>query len=358
MFCCRVYGVEKGAEMKENFDLPIIDYKTFNAKSEQVKRVIREALFIMQSLGLPIDEYTDRKKEKAAMALLAVANVKKSTEWKKMKCANDDYSVTTKEIIEFDNTYLEDNISPGSYDYVLRDDLKQLLIAEVVIKSKPGANISNPTRGYKISVEYAKLIRNYGQPDWLKQVESFNKMHPSYKDRLNPTRDIPKIPVTTADGSVFMLKEGEHNIIQKLVIEEFLSRFGNSATLLYLGDSDNKFQVCFEKEKLKDLGFLDITQGKLPDIVAYSESKDWIYMIEAYHTSNPITPERKLELKKVMGASASKGVFVTAFENITSYRTCSEELAWETEIWIATEPDHMIHRNGSRFLGPYPSESN
>lgn len=340
--------------MKPNDDeLPMIEYRTFKAKSEQVQRVIRQALHIMQCLGLPIDEYTDRKKEKAAMALLAVADVKKPSEWKKMKSANDDYAVTTKEIIEFDNKYLEDNISPGSYDYVLRDDLKQLLIAEIVVKSKPDANISNPTRGYKIAVEYAKLIRNYGQPDWGEQVATFNRMHPSYQERLTPSRNIPLIPVCTPDGKVFSLKEGEHNIIQKLVIEDFLTRFGYGATLLYVGDSDNKFGVCFEKDKLIELGFSDLKQGKLPDIVAYSEDKDWIYMIEAYHTSNPITPERKKELLKIMGTCSNKGIFVTAFENVTSYRTCPESLAWETEVWIATDPEHMIHRNGSRFLGPY-----
>lgn len=340
--------------MKHNDDeLPKIEYRTFKSKSEQVQRLIRQALHIMQSLGLPIDEYTDRKKEKAAMALLAVADVKKSSEWKKMKSANDDYSVTTKEIIEFDNKYLEDNISPGSYDYVLRDDLKQLLISEIVVKSKPGANISNPTRGYKIAVEYAKLIRNYGQPDWDEQVATFNRMHPTYQERLTPSRNIPLIPVRTPDGKVFNLKEGEHNIIQKLVIEDFLTRFGYGATLLYVGDSDNKFGVCFEKDKLIELGFSDLKQGKLPDIVAYSEEKDWIYMIEAYHTSNPITPERKKELIKIMGTCSNKGIFVTAFENVTSYRSCPEALAWETEVWIATDPEHMIHRDGSRFLGPY-----
>ena len=343
--------------MKENYSLPTIKYRTFNQKSEKVKRVIREALFIMQCLGLPINDYAERQKEKAAMALLAVANVKKSSEWKKSKCANDAYSVTTKEIVDFYNNNLEDNLSYGSYDDIRRKDLKQLLIAEVVVKSKPGANISNPTRGYKISVEYASLIRNFGQPDWLQQVELFKKSHPSYEERLNPSRNIPKIAVKTVDGSVFMLNDGEHNMIQKQVIEAFLPMFGNSATLLYLGDSDNKFNVCYEKEKLKELGFSDITQGKLPDIVAYSESKDWIYMIEAYHTSNPITPERKRELKEIMGPCANKGVFVTAFENLTSYRSCKEDFAWETEIWIATQPEHMIHRDGSRFLGPYPEES-
>jgi hypothetical protein len=26
---------------------------------------------------------------------------------------------------------------------------------------------------------------------------------------------------------------------------------------------------------------------------------------------------------------------------------------WETEVWVAGSPTHLIHFNGERFLGPY-----
>lgn len=341
-------------------DLPTLCVKprknqqhVFNTKSIEVQKTIREALFIMKALGIPIEDYTPRKQEKAAMALCAVGCVKKSSDWKKIKDENDGYSITTKEIIEFYNSYFQDRVSVGSYDYVLRDDLKQLLIAEVVKKSKPGANLSNPTRGYCINTEYSKIIKNYGQKDWFEQVKNFNKMRPSYQERLEQDRDIRKIPVTLPDGTTLQLKDGDHNTIQKLVIEEFLGYYGYGAKVLYIADSDKKFGGIFDEKYLKQLGFLDLKQNKLPDIVAYSQEKDWIYMIEAYHTSNPITSERKYELVQLMGEAAHKAIFVTAFENNKGYRSCPEELAWETEVWIATDPKHMIHRNGSRFMGPY-----
>ncbi|MFS2517149.1 MULTISPECIES: BsuBI/PstI family type II restriction endonuclease [Parabacteroides] len=28
------------------------------------------------------------------------------------------------------------------------------------------------------------------------------------------------------------------------------------------------------------------------------------------------------------------------------------DIAWETEVWIAENPGHMIHFNGDRFIGP------
>lgn len=327
--------------------------KSFQEKDLAVQTLIREALFIIDQLGIPLEGLTGRDKEKLAMALLAAGDVKTSKEWRKVKSTNSGYSITTKQCVEFYNTYLEENMIKGSYDYVLRDGFSKLLIGGIVERSKPESNLSDATRGYRISTEYARIISKFGQKDWEKQVEIFNKTHKTYRERLAQTRNIPMINVKMPDGKEFQLKDGEHNLIQQQVITEFLPRFGYGATLLYCGDSDNKYGVINEKEKLAELGIKDLSQGKLPDIVAYSAEKDWIYLIEAYHTSNPITAERKYELEQMMGECADKCIYITAFESNDAFRNCKEDLAWETEVWIVTNPDHMIHRNGFRFIGPY-----
>lgn len=338
-----------------NYDsLPQINYKkTFNKKTESIKKLIQQSLQIITCLGIPIDDLTPRNREKMAMALLAVGDVRTSSGFRRIKDANNDYAPKTRDIISFYNSHLGERISSGSYDDVRRKDLKRLILSGIVVSSKPTANSSNPTRGYKISTEYARIIRNYGQPDWFTQVMQFNSMHPTYQERISPTRNLPRIAVTTPSGEVIHLQDGEHNAIQKHIIEELLPRYGNGAVLLYCGDANNKYGLVFEQDQLSQLGFEDLTQNKLPDIVAYSPEKDWVYLIEAYHTSNPITPQRKYELEQMMGESSKKAIFITAFDNITSYKNCPEDLAWETEVWIATDPDHMIHRNGSRFMGPY-----
>lgn len=313
--------------------------KSFQEKDLAVQTLIREALFIIDQLGIPLEGLTGRDKEKLAMALLAAGDVKTSKEWRKVKSTNSGYSITTKQCVEFYNTYLEENMSKGSYDYVLRDGFSKLLIGGIVERSKPESNLSDATRGYRISTEYARIISKFGQKDWEKQVEIFNKTHKTYRERLAQTRNIPMINVKMPDGKEFQLKDGEHNLIQQQVITEFLPRFGYGATLLYCGDSDNKYGVINEKEKLAELGIKDLSQGKLPDIVAYSAEKDWIYLIEAYHTSNPITAERKYELEQMMGECADKCIYITAFESNDAFRSCKEDLAWETEVWIVTNPD-------------------
>lgn len=331
--------------------------KSFQEKRPEVQQVIREALFIIVQLGIPVEGLSGRDKEKIAMALLAAGDVKTSSDWKKIKTSNSGYSVTTKQCIDFYNDNLDEAMSKGSYDYVLRDGLRKLLIAGIVDRSKPDADISDATRGYRISAEYGRIISKFGQADWEKQVEIFNSTHKTYKERLEKERTFKMIPVTLPNGTQIELKDGEHNLIQQQIIKEFLPRFGYGAQVFYMGDADNKYGIVNEREQLTKIGIKELSQGKLPDIVAYSEEKDWIYLIEAYHTSNPITPERKYELEQVLGDSAEKCVFITAFGDSKSAALCTSELAWETEIWIATNPDHMMHRNGFRFMGPYGKKS-
>lgn len=334
-------------------ELPIVNSVKFQNKSEQNQKLIREALQILQCLGIPIDKLSARRREKMAMAFLSVGDVKRSSEWKKIKDANMDYHLKTREIINFENNHFEENIGSGSYDDIRRLDLAPLVLAEIVVESIPNSNKSDPRRGYQISVEYARLIKNYGQKDWFEQVKNFNSGRITYAERIEAKRDMPMIPVRLPDGTEIKLKDGEHNQIQQQIIESFLPRFGNGAIIYYVGDSHNKYGVVYKKEELKSIGILDLKQSKLPDVVAYSPSKDWIYLIEAYHSSNPITADRKIELGNILGENAKKAVFVTAFSNESAYKTCPESLAWETEVWIATAPDHLIHRNGNKFLGPY-----
>ena len=92
---------------------------------------------------------------------------------------------------------------------------------------------------------------------------------------------------------------------------------------------------------------------ELPDIVAYSKTKNWLFLIEAVHSSGPISPIRLLELKRLAKECTAEIVFVTAFLTRDTFRKFAPEIAWETEVWIADAPDHMVHFDGDKFLGPY-----
>lgn len=122
---------------------------------------------------------------------------------------------------------------------------------------------------------------------------------------------------------------------------------------MYVGDTADKY-LHLDKDALRDLIFFEISHEELPDIIAHSAEKNWLFLIEAVHSSGPINEIRLLQLKKLTEKCTAAIIYVTAFLDRTTFRKFMADIAWETEVWIASNPDHLIHFNGEKFLGPYP----
>lgn len=120
---------------------------------------------------------------------------------------------------------------------------------------------------------------------------------------------------------------------------------------LYVGDTIQKDLVKNE-EKLRELGFEITLHDKIPDVVLYSEDKNWIYFIESVTSVGAMEPKRIKEIEEMTENVSAGKIYVTAFLDFKTFKKFSETLAWETEVWIADMPDHMIHLNGDKFLGP------
>ena len=160
------------------------------------------------------------------------------------------------------------------------------------------------------------------------------------------------IPVKFPTGREISLTSGPHNILQKAIVEEFLPRFAPGAEILYLGDTTKK-QLFKHEERLQTLGFFDLNRDLLPDVVAYDEKNDWILLIEAVHSSNPIGRLRHLDLERLTARCRAGRVFVSVFQNREEFRKWIVEISWETEVWLVDEPSHLIHFDGEKFLGPH-----
>lgn len=160
------------------------------------------------------------------------------------------------------------------------------------------------------------------------------------------------VSVSLPDGKSLKFSPGEHNDLQKAIIEEFLPRYGSESEVLYVGDTAKKLLLC-DRKKLEKLSFFELTHDELPDVLAYSSKKNWLFLIEAVHSSGPITPVRLEELKRLTKECTAEIVYVTAFLDRATFRKFAPDIAWETEVWIADSPDHLIHFNGDKFLGPY-----
>lgn len=153
------------------------------------------------------------------------------------------------------------------------------------------------------------------------------------------------------DGKLVKFSPGKHNELQIVVIREFAPRFTPGSELLYVGDTAKK-DLYIDHEKLEELGIAFDEHQKLPDVILFDRKRNWILLIEAVTSHGPISPKRFIELEKLFEPCKMGKVYITAFPDFKTFKRFSNDIAWETEAWLAEIPEHMIHFNGDKFLTP------
>ena len=315
----------------------------------KVKNLVFNILDVFQLIGIPVDN-TDRKLERMAKACLAVGKIKKDFS---EACSFEDGFTRTRDIITFENKNFGEDISPGSYDDIRRQDLNLLVEAGIIVNSSSTEEqaTNNPSRGYGLSTSFANLLHSFGSSRWEILLNEFRKETKSLKEELERRRDLQKVPVTLPNGKTIVLSYGEHNNLQKAIIEVFLPLFGFGAEVLYVGDTKDKF-LHLEKAELEKIKFFTLEHEELPDVVAYSREKNLLYLIEAYHSTGEWDEIRVRKVKRKLEESGCTAniIFFTAFENKNIFKQKAKDIAWETEVWIADSPEHLVHFNGYKFL--------
>lgn len=324
------------------------------ASKTSIENLVRQALQILEALGVPLDGLTERRKEKMAKAFLAVAGLTPAMAWRDVQDNDNHRQLLSRQVIAFMNAHLGEAIADSSYDDIRRKDLVLPEQALIVLKSakNPDANTNDGTRGFALNPLAAKAVRAFGTPQWDKSVAAFLEGRTTLAQELRRDRDLARVPVKIKDGLALAFSPGKHNVLQKHVIENFLPIFGFGAEVLYVGDTANK-SLFLDQAGLTAIKFFELSHDKLPDVVAYSRKKNWLYLIEAVTTANPITELRRKTLKALTQDCEADVIFITAFPDRATYRKFAKDIAWETEVWIADAPEHMIHFNGDKFLGPY-----
>ena len=213
-----------------------------------------------------------------------------------------------------------------------------------------GKATNSPNYRYRLTNEMLSLIHSYGADNWESEKMKFLKAHETLIDLYASKRTMRKMPVRI-NGEDFTFSPGKHNELQKAIIEEFAPRFAPDSECLYVGDTTEK-DLVKNVARLQELGFAITLHDKMPDVVLYSEEKDWLYFIESVTSVGPMEPKRIKEIEEMTESVTAGKIYVTAFLDFKTFKKFSESLAWETEVWMADMPDHMIHLNGDKFLGP------
>lgn len=292
-----------------------------------------------------------RTNEASARTLLALAGLDENNTW--ADSTNERMGV--RAILDWMRGPLSHPIAENSRETIRRFVLHQFVDAGFCLYNddNPGRPTNSSKNNYRLNPEALLTIRLYGTPDFIPAVEEYLAEVGSLEAKYRAARDLARIPVTTPDGGVFTLKGGGQNILIKAMVEDFCAYFVPGGEILYVGDADEKL-ATFERDRLAELGVVIDEHGKMPDLVVYQASKNWLFLMEAASTHGPVDHIRYSELSRMFAGSSAGIIYVSCFPNRSIMRRFLGDLAWETEVWLAPDPTHMIHLNGDRFLGPHP----
>ena len=301
---------------------------------------INEARELLKMLGMPKTQQADI----CCYVLLAMAGIKPDTLWKD---AGNEW-IRIHDIIQFANTYYGSTYAENSRETFRKQALHHFRNAALVEDNGKATN--SPNYRYRLTEETLQMVRTFQTSEWQKSVSRFLEYHEKLVDMYASKKKMTMMPVHM-NGADFQFSIGRHNELQKAIIQEFAPRFAPNSECLYVGDTIEK-DLVKNVDKLKELGFEITLHDKMPDVVLYREDKDWIYFVESVTSVGPMDAKRILEITEMTKSVAAGKIFVTAFLDFKTYKRFSENLAWETEVWIAEMPEHMIHLNGDKFLGP------
>ena len=300
---------------------------------------LEEAKNILNELKVPLKQQSDL----CGYVILAMADIKKNDEWAN---ATNKW-IRIHDVIAFIREFYEVSYAENSRETFRKQAMHHFRNAAFIEDNGKATN--SPNYRYRLTDEMLLLVKTFQSSLWEDQKNNFLKSHQNLIDLYSSKKAVRKMPVKI-NGDEFTFSPGKHNQLQKFIIEEFAPRFAENSECLYVGDTIQKDLVKNE-EKLKELGFEITLHDKMPDVVLYSEDKNWIYFVESVTSVGAMEPKRIKEIEGMTENVSAGKIYVTAFLDFKTFKKFSESLAWETEVWIADMPDHMIHLNGDKFLG-------
>lgn len=303
-----------------------------------------EAKDILSAIGMPKEQTNDR----SAYVLLSLANIKNSDAWA-------DAKTTSLRIVDIMNFMAENYgkiYKPNTREIIRKSTIHQFVEGAVIEKNidERDRPTNSPNYRYSLTDEMLCLIKTYGTNKWQEELSKFIQEKGRLVEKYSQLRDSVRIDVKVNNQNL-SFSPGAHNNLQKLIVESFIQNFAKNAEVLYVGDTEDK-DLVRDIDKLSSLGVIITEHDKLPDIILYSEEKNWLYFIEAVTSVGPISVKRMGEIEKMTESSNCGKIYVTAFPDRTIYKKFIDQLAWDTEVWIADAPEHMIHLNGDKFIGP------
>ena len=307
---------------------------------------IAEANQILILLDLP----RAQQNERSALSLLALLNLTPRKKW--ARAENPLMGITP--IMDWAREHYQKEYAPNTRETFRRQTIHQFVDAGITLYNPdmPDRPVNSPKAVYQIEPATLELLRSFGTKSWHDKLTEYLSHRKTLATRYAKEREQNRIPLQIAESKKITLSPGEHSELILAIIEEFGPRFAPGSVLIYAGDTGNKWGY-FDAPLLANLGISVDSHGKMPDVVLYYADRNWLLLVEAVTSHGPVDGKRHAELAHLFAEAKAGLVYVTAFPSRAVMARYLGDIAWETEVWVAEAPSHLIHFDGERFLGPY-----
>ena len=306
---------------------------------------LQQAYDILVQLGMPRQQLNER----TALCLLCLLDMTPEKLWN--QASNPLVGITP--IMSWSREHYQREYAPNTRETFRRQSMHQFIEAGICLYNpdKPDRPVNSPKAVYQIEFNLLQVLQTYGTEQYETMLHSYLQQRQTLAQMYAREREMNMIPLQLTDGQTILLSAGDHSQLIKDIVTDFGARYVPGGVLVYAGDTGNKHGF-FDVDLLASLGVQLDNHGKLPDVVIYNPEKNWLFLIEAVTSHGPVSPKRLLELEDLLKNCNVGKVYVTAFPDMTEFKKHSNNIAWETEVWLMEVPDHMIHFNGDRFMGP------
>ncbi|MBP5405953.1 restriction endonuclease [bacterium] len=313
---------------------------------EQIRRKINEAIDILSKFGMP----SAQQNERTAYCLLALLNITPDKNWKNAE--NPLVGITP--MITFAKDYYKKDYAPNTRETFRRFSTHQMVQAGIVLYNpdKPDRPVNSPNAVYQISPTALKVIKAYKTKNFKTLLADFIKHQSTLSAQYAKERKLKMVSVKIKGNQHIQISPGKHSELIRDIIEQMAPRFLPDSTLVYVGDTGEKWGY-FDRELADKLLFNVQEHGKMPDVILYVENKKWLILVESVTSHGPIDSKRHIELENLFSNVLAAKVYISAFPDKKTFMRYAQNIAWETEAWIADNSTHMIHFNGNKFIGPY-----
>ncbi|MCQ4120597.1 BsuBI/PstI family type II restriction endonuclease [Rhodococcus tibetensis] len=308
---------------------------------------VREAQQILRAFGFD----AQRSNERSAWVLLGLLQLKPNDSWSGVH----PLQLGVTDLMEFIAAHYRDTPYKANTRETIRRQTLHQFVDALFVELNPDDStraVNSPKTVYTLHADALAVIKRYGCEGFDSALARYLSKVPGLKAQYAAAREMNRIPVTLPSGDLVLLSPGGQNTLIKAMIADFCSYYTPGGHVLYVGDADSKM-MTFDEAALASLGVTVDHHGKMPDLIVYLPEKNWLVLLEAATTHGPVDAKRHQELATLFKGSTAGLVYVSCFPDRATMRKYLAEISWETEVWCASDPTHLIHFNGERFLGPY-----